>query len=375
MKRIGIVGGGQLGRMLAQSAQALGFTVVTLDAGTDGPAAQVSDEHIDAPFTDAAAIQRLAEMVDVITFEIESAHAGALEAIAATRPEAVHPAPRTLSIIRDKYAQKEYLRTRGIPVARAYCVESPEAVRVVAAEFGYPLVLKSRFGAYDGRGNALIKTEEDITASFEKLGGSGLYVEEYVPFEKELAVVAARSTTGECALYPVVETVHENHICHTVTMPAPVSETVRAEAQRVAFEVLSALNGAGVFGIELFMCADDTILVNEIAPRVHNSGHITMDASGTSQFEQHIRAITGMPLGDTALNTPVAVMINILGQRRGPAHPEGIDAAEALGDVHVHLYGKKETKPARKMGHINVKGKSHAEAHEKAKKARAHVTI
>lgn len=158
-------------------------------------------------------------------------------------------------------------------------------------------------------------------------------------------------------------------------MPAPVSSAIAEEAERVAHNVLTALGGAGVFGIELFLCSDGSILVNEIAPRVHNSGHITMDASATSQFEQHIRAITGMPLGETALKSPVAVMINILGERHGPAHPEGIENAEALGGVRVHLYGKKETKPARKMGHINVQGKSHAETHEKAKKARAHVTI
>ncbi len=375
MKRIGIVGGGQLGRMLSDAAHTLGFAVVTLDAGTDGPAAQISDEHIDASFKNADAIQKLADMVDVLTFEIESVDADALQSIASLRPEAVHPSPTTLLIIRDKYAQKEYLRAHGIPVAAAQTVDSIESIRAAAEEYGYPIVLKSRFGAYDGRGNALIRTEADIPTAFETLGRMNLYVEQFVPFVKELAVVAARSTTGECALYPVVETVHENHICHTVTMPAPVSSTIAEEAERIAYKVLTALGGAGVFGIELFLCADDVILVNEIAPRVHNSGHITMDASATSQFEQHIRAITGMPLGETALKAPVAVMINILGERQGLANPEGIAEAEALGDVRVHLYGKKETKPARKMGHINVKGKSHAEAHEKAKKARARVTI
>ena len=375
MKRIGIVGGGQLGRMLTDAAHRLGFSVVTLDVGADGPAAQISDAHIDASFTNAEAIQRLADMVDVLTFEIESVDADALESIASLRPDAVHPSPATLRVIRDKYAQKEYLKAHGIPVAAAQPVDTLASIQDAALEYGYPVVLKSRFGAYDGRGNALIRSESDIPAAFEKLGGVHLYVEQYVPFVQELAVVAARSTSGAYALYPVVETVHENHICHTVTMPALVSSAIAEEAERVAYKVLTALGGAGVFGIELFLCADGAILVNEIAPRVHNSGHITMDAAATSQFEQHIRAITGMPLGETALNTPAAVMINILGERHGPAHPTGVSEAEALGDVRVHLYGKKETKPARKMGHINVKGRSHAEAHEKAKKARARVTI
>lgn len=377
MKKIGIVGGGQLGRMLTNAAHTLGFTVVTLDVGDDGPAAQVSDVHINASFTDASAIESLANQVDVLTFEIESAHAGALAAVALTRPESVHPSPATLAIIRDKYEQKQYLKTHGIPVAAAQSVDSIEAIYIAAKKYGYPLILKSRFGAYDGRGNARIDGEESIAAAVEKLGGieRGLYVEQYIPFKKELAVVAARSTTGECAPYPVVETVHVHHICDTVTMPAPVSSGVRERAQKVAYDVLTALSGAGVFGIELFLTADDQILVNEIAPRVHNSGHITMDANTTSQFEQHIRAITGMPLGDTSLTTPVAVMINILGDRVGPAEPQGIHEAEALGGVSVHLYGKKETKKERKMGHINVRGETHEETHEKAKKARARVKI
>ncbi len=377
MRRIGIVGGGQLGRMLTEAAHSLGFSVTTLDIGTDGPAAQVADVHINASFTDAEAIQSLAECVDVLTFEIESAHAGALAEIAQKRPEAVHPSPQTLAIIRDKYEQKEYLRRHGIPVAQAQSVDSEHSIRTCAREYGYPLILKSRFGAYDGKGNARIDNEESIISAVEKLGGFGrkLYVEQYVPFVKELAVVAARSTTGECALYPVVETVHVNHICDTVTMPAPVSPEIRSRAQKVAYDVLTALSGAGVFGIELFLTSDDTILVNEIAPRVHNSGHITMDANATSQFEQHIRAITGMPLGDTSLNTPVAVMINVLGDREGFAEPRGVQDAENLGGVSVHLYGKKETKVGRKMGHINVCGDTHESTHTKAKKARGHVRI
>lgn len=375
MKRIGIVGGGQLGRMLAESARKLGFMVITLDEGSSGPAAQVSDKHIDASFKDAGAVHRLAEQVEVLTFEIESAHAGALQEIAEQRPDAVHPSPRTLAIIRDKYVQKEYLRTAGIPVAAAQAVLNSAEIEDVGREYGYPLILKSRLGAYDGRGNARINSVHEIASALEKLGSGPLYVEQFVPFAKELAVVAARSTTGECALYPVVETVHQNHICHTVTMPAPVSVEIQHEAQRVARDVLTALGGAGVFGIELFLTKEGKILVNEVAPRVHNSGHITIDANVTSQFEQHIRAITGMPLGDTSMIAPVGVMINILGERAGSALPTGIDTAEALGDVRVHIYGKKDTKPERKMGHINVRGATHDAAHAKAKKARGHVSI
>ncbi len=375
MKRIGIVGGGQLGRMLTESAQKLGFTVVTLDEGESGPAAQVSNTHISASFKDKNAVHQLAQLVDVLTFEIESANADALQEIANARPDSVHPSPRTLAIIRDKFIQKEYLREHDIPVAAACAVSSIQDVIEAAEVFGYPLILKSRLGAYDGRGNARINNESEIHDAYSKLGATSLYVEQFVPFVHELAVVAARSTAGECALYPVVETVHQNHICHTVTMPAPVSLDIQREAQRVAGNVLTALGGAGVFGIELFLTAAGEILVNEVAPRVHNSGHITMDANITSQFEQHIRAIMGMPLGDTSLVTPVGVMINILGERTGPSEPSGVEEAEALGNVNVHLYGKKDTKKERKMGHINVLAATHDAAHAKAKKARSHVTI
>ncbi|MFM2414397.1 MAG: hypothetical protein RI911_90, partial [Candidatus Parcubacteria bacterium] len=234
MKRIGIVGGGQLGRMLAQSAQNMGYHVTTLDAGTDGPAAQVSNVHINAPYTDAAAIRRLADMVDILTFEIESADAETLRAIARERPESVHPSPETLTIIKDKFSQKEFLRSHGIPVADARLVHDDLSIEEAGRDYGYPLILKSRYGAYDGRGNATIRDALEIPAALKKLQGASLYVERFVPFVKELAVVAARSVTGECKNYPVVETVHEHHICHTVTMPAPVSDVAREQAEHIA---------------------------------------------------------------------------------------------------------------------------------------------
>jgi phosphoribosylaminoimidazole carboxylase PurK protein len=374
-KRIGIVGGGQLGRMLAQAAQKLGFEVTTLDPAHNGPAAQVANAHIAKPFDAEEGVSELAQGVDVITFEIESAHADTLRDIAGARPGDVHPSPQTLGIIRDKYEQKRFFESNSIPVAASIRVDSKKDIEAAAERFGYPVILKSRFGAYDGRGNARLDSAADIDQALEKLRTPHLYVEQYVPFEKELAVVAARSVTGECALYPVVETIHRDHICHTVFMPAPVSASVQKEAEHVALSVLRALNGAGVFGIELFLTKEGKVLVNEVAPRVHNSGHITMDANETSQFEQHIRAITAMPLGSTAMRCEGAVMINILGDRNGVARPEGIAVAEALGDTRVYIYGKQETKLGRKMGHINVCASSLDEAFAKASQAREHVSI
>ena len=365
MKTIGIAGGGQLGRMLADAAHALGLKVVVLDPTPNSPAGQVADEQIVGDYKDAAMMEALAAKCDVLTYEIESVNADALKEIAKKMP--VHPTPHTLAIIKDKYTQKQFLRERGIPVA-------PFAVPEEATALGYPYVLKARSGGFDGRGNATVESAEALPAAREKLKGAPAYAEGFVHFQKELAIVAARTTAGEIRIFPLVETIHRDHICHTVIAPANVSRTVAQKAHEVAQKVLEALDGAGVFAIEMFLVGDE-VLVNEIAPRVHNSGHLTIEACHASQFEQHIRAVAGMELGDPTMKVPVAVMVNILGERDGAAEPTGIAAAEALGGVSVHIYGKMETKRQRKMGHLTAVGDSQSETLERAERARSLISI
>lgn len=371
MKTLGIVGGGQLARMLTEAAHSLGFTVIVLDPTPNSPGGQVANEQIVGSFTDAKKIHELAEKVDFLTFEIESANSDALYDIARSKP--VHPSPKTLEVIKDKYAQKQFLLTHNIPTAEFLEVITTEDAKNAGKKFGYPYVLKAKRDSYDGRGNALVHTATDIEVAFEALKGRELYAEKFVPFTKELAVVSSRSVSGDTSFFPIVETVHVNHICDTVSMPAGVSETVAHEAQNVARSVVAHLEGAGVFAIELFL--SDRILVNEIAPRVHNSGHLTIEASETSQFEQHVRAVTGMDLGSTKMKVPAAVMLNILGKRNGPAEPKGFENILSESGAFVHLYGKHETRVGRKMGHVTVVADTLEDAHRKTEKIRAHVSI
>lgn len=372
--RIGIVGGGQLGRMMAFDAKKLGFTVNIIDPTPHSPAGQVSDYQIVAAYNDENAIRELAGMSDFLTFEIELANAEILEELSKKGLE-IHPSAKTLGIIKDKLEQKKFLHGAHLAVADFQQVESKEEIIKVAEKYGYPFLLKARFDAYDGRGNALVKDESQIDDAIDKLSGRKLYVEKFVPFVKELSVVIARSTKGEIKTYPVVETIHKNNICHIVKAPAPVDEEIKKKAEQLAVKAMEHLKGAGVFAIEMFLTEDGQVLINEIAPRVHNSGHYTIEACVTSQFEQHIRAVTGLPLGSTDMILPAAVMINILGERNGTAEVTGLDEVLKIPNVAVHIYGKMETKEERKMGHITVIGKTIEECLEKAKEARALLTI
>lgn len=372
--RIGIVGGGQLGRMLGLEAKKMGFFVTVIDPTPQSPAGQVVDKQIVADFKDEKAIRELARHSDYLTFEIELANAQILDELASQGIQ-VNPSAQTLSIIKDKYKQKEFLQKIKIPVAESVAVETKEDILKLAKKFKYPLLLKARFDAYDGRGNALIKKEKDIDEAMQKLKGRQLYVEKFVPFVKELAVMVARSTKGEVVSYPVVETIHKNNICHIVIAPASVNEEVQQKAKKLAEKVMKQFPGAGVFGIEMFLTKDNDVLINEIAPRVHNSGHYTIEGCITSQFEQHIRAITGLPLGKTDMLTPNAVMINILGERNGDVDITGLEKALQIPGVSVHIYGKAQTKQERKMGHITVIDKDINSAIKKAKLARRYITI
>jgi len=364
MKKLGIIGGGQLGRMLAQAAKVLDIFVVILDPTPGCPASEVADECIVGSFKDEHKIRELAEKVDFLTFEIELANNKVLEELSQKGIQ-VNPSPKTLGIIRDKYAQKVFLQKAGIPTAEFWEIKNAVDVEEAAKQFEYPIVLKAKFDAYDGRGNALIESPEDIPKAMEKLNGRELYVEKFVPFSHELAVVAARGIDGTVAVFPIIETIHKNHILDIAIAPGRMSDQVKQQARDLAIKTLQHLQGVGVFCLEMFIALEENILINEIAPRVHNSGHLTIEACSTSQFEQHVRAVTGQPLGDPSLIVPAAVMVNILGERNGIAMLPAFDGEikDLLPDIDLnfndakifaHIYGKIETREQRKMGHITI---------------------
>lgn len=379
--RIGIIGGGQLGRMLTQAAQPLGFEVTVVDPNPNCPAKQVGAEQIEASVRDEEAIVDLARRVDVVTWEIEHINLPAVMGLWQEQTR-VEPSPASLELLQDKYVQKGFLETTcKVPVARHYNINSQPDLTLARSELG-DVIIKRRLGSYDGRGNLVINDGEswdDIVEHFPSPHGGNpfgeLYAEEIIPFKKELAVVAVRDTQGNVMTYPTVETLHADNICHLVLARAPIEERINDDAQEIALEVLRHLHGAGVFAVEMFLTDDNKVLVNEVAPRVHNSGHLTIEANQTSQFEQHVRAVTGLPLGGTEMVPPAAAMINILPQREIAGLPEGIDRVLELPDTHFHWYGKKPAELARKMGHITVRAGSVEEAKELALKAREELDI
>ena len=371
--RIGIIGGGQLGMMLAEAATPLGMGVTVLDQ-PGCPAAFAGARLVPGRIIDGNCIRELARQVDVVTFEIEHVNAEALLEIEAEGAP-IHPSPRSLITIKDKLAQKQFLRGHGIPTADFLEIADAADLHRAAEWVDYPFMVKTRHGGFDGRGNAVVKDVSDFIDTANKFNGAALYAERIVPFVKELAVMVARGPGGEIAVYPVVETIHQESVLRTVLAPAPIDRLLAARAESLAREVMIRLHGAGVFGIEMFLTADGAILINEIAPRVHNSGHYTIEACATSQFAQHLLAMGGQPLGATAMTSPAAVMVNILGERSGDASPNGAGAAEALGQTAVHWYHKREVRPLRKMGHITVTGDSIAQCLETAEAARALVSV
>ncbi|RDB20234.1 phosphoribosylaminoimidazole carboxylase [Hypsizygus marmoreus] len=372
-KVVGILGGGQLGRMLAASASRLGVKVVILDVGDSGPAKQILAPtaehlaHVDGSFADPQKIRELAEKVDVLTVEIEHVDVTTLEEIQDSASHlglAIHPSPSTIHIIQDKYRQKLHLASTGSPVSEFANVDS-DAGSILAAveELGLPLMLKSRTLAYDGRGNFVIRHVSDIHQAVLALGDTPLYAEKWVPFSKEIAVMVVRTNDGDVRSYPVVETIHKDNICHLVFAPLRSCDpTLSQRARDIAEAAVKTFTGAGVFGVEMFLMEDGTIFINEIAPRPHNSGHYTIEACETSQYENHLRAILSLPLGSTALKVQSAVMLNLIGYS---AYMDEIiamtEAALTVPGASVHLYGKLECRKGRKMGHITVVADSDAQ--------------
>jgi len=349
-KRLGIIGGGQLGMMITEAAQNLNdeiSEITVLDPTENCPAAQAGAKQIIGDFKDKDAIVKLAEQSDIITYEIESGNTDVLSKLKAV----IEPSPSTLSIIQDKLSQKKFLSKNGLPVSQFYEIVSIDDLHEKINELGLPVLLKARRDAYDGRGNFKITSPDEVEKAYQHFEGKSLMVEKFVNFKMEVSVIAIRNTKGEIATYPMVENIHEDNILKITIAPARVSNDVIRNAGEIAKKTMQVLNGAGVFGIEMFIAQNNKILINEIAPRVHNSGHHTLQSCKTSQFEQHLRAILGLDLGSTDL-VHKTVMYNILG-------PDGFEGKykpvqlEKDG-VYLKMYGKNISKPQRKLGHFNV---------------------
>ena len=354
---LGVVGGGQLGRMLAEAAAPLGVDVVVLDPTPSCPASTVARDQVVADFDDQDAIEDLASRVDALTYEIELADPAALSAASDAHDVPVHPTPATLETIQDKLVQAEALADAGIPVPEFAAVATADGLETVVEAFD-GVMLKARRGGYDGRGNVPVEDPAEAAAALETVGGDAM-AERLVDFEREIAVMGLKGANGKTRTYPATETVHREEILRESVAPARTTDDRIRRAQSVAEDVLAFLDGRGVYGIELFETREGEILVNEIAPRPHNSGHWTIEGAATSQFENHVRAVLGWPLGPTDLVAP-AVTTNVLGDvdttrpLDGETGLRGVDAVLEAPSAALHWYGKTTVRPLRKMGHVTV---------------------
>ncbi|MBR9842452.1 MAG: 5-(carboxyamino)imidazole ribonucleotide synthase [Rhodobacteraceae bacterium] len=341
---IGILGGGQLGRMLSVAASRLGYVTHIFEPGANPPAGQVADRVTTASYDDAEALMKFAEAVDVITYEFENIPTSALDVLEAHRP--IRPGREALRVSQDRLTEKDFLQGLGLKTAPYAAVETLEELETAVAEIGTPAILKTRRFGYDGKGQARIKSADDLSSAIEDMAGAPALLEGFVDFSHEVSVIAARGLTGEVACFDPGENVHRDGILRTTTVPANLTASQRMDAVLLAANILNALDYVGVMGVELFVTGRG-LIVNEIAPRVHNSGHWTQNGCAVDQFEQHIRAVTGLPLGDGQRHANV-VMENLIG--------DDLDQITELlrsGDTALHLYGKAEAKPGRKMGHVN----------------------
>lgn len=346
--KLGIIGGGQLGKIMSQKAKKMGFHVTILDPTFNCPAAQVSDKHIVGGFHDNEKLEQLVQETDVTTFELEHVDTTILKELF-DNGHNIHPSPYVIELIQNKYEQKKLLDERGVPVPAYKNVESEEDL----SSFGFPVIQKAKKEGYDGKGVCMLKSPQDVKNAIK----AESFIEELVDIDKELAIIVARNIEGEIKCYPVVEMLFDDrtNICDIVMAPAKISKEVEKQALDISIKSIEVLNGVGIFGVELFLTHSGKILVNEIAPRPHNSGHYTVEACATSQFEQIIRAVTNLPLGSTKLVSP-SVMVNLLGEEGYEGEPfiHGIHDALSIPELSFHFYGKSFTKPFRKMGHITV---------------------
>ncbi len=367
---LGLIGGGQLAKMTAQAAAQFGVAVAILERKEHSPASGLAHHNLIGDWDNPADLLRLAALCDVLTLENEFVDAEALAAVE-RHGHRLYPGSGTVKIVQDKLWQKQAVADEGIPLPRFMDTPTPADVLRAGADFGWPLVLKKRRNGYDGKGNHTLRSAADLDTAWTNLDGhrNALFAEAWFPFERELAVMITRSIDGKTAVYPVVETVQRDHICHVVKAPAAISKAIAERASETAGRAVAAVGGIGTFGVEMFLGADGTIAVNELAPRVHNSGHYTIEACECSQFENHVRAVLGWPLGSTALRAPAAVMINLLGAGPGAGFPAGLSQALAVPGAGVHLYGKSTSARGRKMGHVTALGETLEQALSKARQA------
>ena len=343
---IGIIGGGQLGRMMALSAKAQGFRIAVLDPTEDCPCGQVADITINGDYDDIEAIQKLAKVSDVITYEFENIDAECLQWLDENTyvPQGV----KLLEITQDRIKEKEAIQNAGVEVAPYAVIEKEADIDHYIKELGLPAVLKTARGGYDGKGQFVIRNEKEVTEAALLLQAGTCVLEKWVPFEKEISVIVCRNANGETAVFPVGENIHRENILHETIVPARISEKAKEAAIEKAIQLAQSFQLVGTLAVEMFITSDD-LYVNELAPRPHNSGHYSIEACETSQFEQHIRAVCNWPLANTELLKP-AVMVNILGE-----HQDGvIEKIPDVKDWKIHLYGKKEAKQKRKMGHVTL---------------------
>jgi 5-(carboxyamino)imidazole ribonucleotide synthase len=352
--RIGILGGGQLGRMLAQAAYHLGAQCLVWDPAADPCAAQLCD-HIRGDFHDLQALQHLTQAVDVITYEFENVPLTTAQWLAQRRP--VYPPPQALAVGQERLAEKQFFTRLGIPTPAFHAVDNESDFRAAVRDLGLPAVLKTRRFGYDGKGQALLRTSEDCQRAWQQLGGQPLLLEQYIPFDRELSILAVRSHTGDIRTWPLVENQHIDGILHRSLAPASAAEELQERAADYACRILEELDYVGVLAVEWFQDGP-RLLANEMAPRVHNSGHWTIEAAHTSQFENHIRAIAGWPLGPCHMLTNYAVMYNFIG-----SIPPLTDILQ-VPEAHVHIYGK-DPFPGRKVGHVTLLATSDREFADK----------
>lgn len=351
--KIGILGGGQLARMIIEECNKYAFEFHVLSNEKNSPAGQITRFETEGDWNDEKTLIEFAKKCDIITLENEFIDHKKLKAIEETGKK-VFPCSDNIKLIQDKFIQKKTLQANDIPVAEFIEINNFSDVKKFAEEYGFPVILKSRTMGYDGKGNFTVTSEDNIMKGINELKERGkLMCERFVNFEKEIATQVVRNTSGEIKVYPVVETIQKDHICELVISAGQFEGQIESKVNEIAKKIVTELNYTGVLGIEMFLNGYE-ILVNELAPRVHNSGHYTIEGSYTSQFENHIRAVLDLPLGNTERSSELSVMINLLGKREGESRLKGAGVVLKNENTYLHMYGKKQTRPGRKMGHITV---------------------
>lgn len=375
-QQIGVIGGGQLAWMLAIAAKHLGLSLAVQAASADDSAVSVADRVIYGKVADAQATAQLAEYSQVITFENEFVDLAALQELAhrtGDRGVLFLPKLETLAISVDKLNQRQHFQSRGIPTPKFYSVDSESALLDAATKLGYPFVLKARRHGYDGKGTWIIGNETELKAAWDSMHKAPAIAEAFIPFERELAVIAARSESGEISIYPVVETLQANQVCRRTIAPARIDQGTSRKVEAIATEIVSSLDAIGVFGIEFFLTSAGEISVNEIAPRTHNSGHYTIEGCQTSQFEQLLRVVSGQPLGNVSMLAPVVVMVNLLGFEKATwstiensisnsRYANKLKEIASFPNTHIHWYNKTSSSVGRKLGHVTILAETHTDA-------------